>query len=30
VITKNAPEGKLTIARGRQETMDGWQRPKKK
>jgi bifunctional UDP-N-acetylglucosamine pyrophosphorylase/glucosamine-1-phosphate N-acetyltransferase len=29
VITKNAPEGKLTIARGRQETLSGWQRPKK-
>jgi bifunctional UDP-N-acetylglucosamine pyrophosphorylase/glucosamine-1-phosphate N-acetyltransferase len=30
VITKNAPDGKLTIARGRQETLSGWQRPKKK
>jgi bifunctional UDP-N-acetylglucosamine pyrophosphorylase/glucosamine-1-phosphate N-acetyltransferase len=30
VITKDAPEGKLTIARGRQETLSGWQRPKKK
>jgi bifunctional UDP-N-acetylglucosamine pyrophosphorylase/glucosamine-1-phosphate N-acetyltransferase len=29
VITKHAPEGKLTIARGRQETLSGWQRPKK-
>jgi bifunctional UDP-N-acetylglucosamine pyrophosphorylase/glucosamine-1-phosphate N-acetyltransferase len=30
VITKDAPAGKLTIARGRQETLSGWQRPKKK
>jgi len=30
VITKNAPDGALTIARGRQETLHGWQRPKKK
>ena len=30
VITKRAPEGKLTIARGRQETLPGWQRPRKK
>ena len=30
VITKDAPEGKLTIARGRQETLAGWQRPRKK
>ncbi|MEN1942182.1 bifunctional UDP-N-acetylglucosamine diphosphorylase/glucosamine-1-phosphate N-acetyltransferase GlmU [Luteimonas sp. MJ174] len=29
VITGNAPEGKLTIARGRQQTIEGWQRPKK-
>lgn len=29
VITKNAPEGELTVARARQETLDGWQRPKK-
>ena len=29
VITGNAPEGKLTIARGRQQTIDTWQRPKK-
>ena len=30
VITKDAPEGELTLARGRQETLHGWQRPKKK
>ena len=30
VITKDAPEGKLTIARGRQETLTGWRRPQKK
>jgi bifunctional UDP-N-acetylglucosamine pyrophosphorylase/glucosamine-1-phosphate N-acetyltransferase len=30
VITKDAPEGQLTIARGRQETLHGWQRPRKK
>jgi bifunctional UDP-N-acetylglucosamine pyrophosphorylase/glucosamine-1-phosphate N-acetyltransferase len=30
VITKNAPDGQLTISRGRQETLHGWQRPKKK
>ena len=30
VITKNAPDGALTISRGRQETLHGWQRPKKK
>ena len=29
VITRNAPEGELTVARGRQETLPGWQRPKK-
>jgi bifunctional UDP-N-acetylglucosamine pyrophosphorylase/glucosamine-1-phosphate N-acetyltransferase len=29
-ITRDAPEGKLTIARGRQVTVDGWQRPVKK
>jgi bifunctional UDP-N-acetylglucosamine pyrophosphorylase/glucosamine-1-phosphate N-acetyltransferase len=29
-ITRPAPEGKLTVARGRQQTIDGWQRPKKK
>lgn len=30
VITKDAPAGKLSVARGRQATIDGWQRPKKK
>jgi bifunctional UDP-N-acetylglucosamine pyrophosphorylase/glucosamine-1-phosphate N-acetyltransferase len=29
VITKDAPEGELTIARGRQETLPGWKRPMK-
>ncbi|GAB3730079.1 bifunctional UDP-N-acetylglucosamine diphosphorylase/glucosamine-1-phosphate N-acetyltransferase GlmU [Luteimonas pelagia] len=29
-ITRAAPEGKLTLARGQQKTVDGWQRPKKK
>ena len=30
VITKDAPAGELTIGRGRQETLPGWTRPKKK
>ncbi len=30
VITRDAPDGELTIARGRQATIPGWQRPKKK
>lgn len=30
VITRNAPDDKLTLARARQTTIDGWQRPKKK
>jgi len=30
VITSDAPAGELTIARGRQATIPGWQRPKKK
>jgi len=30
VIGKNAPAGKLTVARARQTTLDGWQRPTKK
>ncbi|MDI9237691.1 bifunctional UDP-N-acetylglucosamine diphosphorylase/glucosamine-1-phosphate N-acetyltransferase GlmU [Lysobacter sp. LF1] len=30
VITRNAPDEKLTLARARQTTIDGWQRPKKK
>jgi bifunctional UDP-N-acetylglucosamine pyrophosphorylase / glucosamine-1-phosphate N-acetyltransferase len=29
-ITRNAPEGKLTVARARQATLEGWQRPRKK
>jgi len=29
VITKDAPESELTIARGRQETLPGWRRPVK-
>ena len=28
-ISKNAPEGKLTVARAKQTTMDGWKRPTK-
>jgi bifunctional UDP-N-acetylglucosamine pyrophosphorylase/glucosamine-1-phosphate N-acetyltransferase len=30
VITKDAPAGQLTVARERQTTLEGWQRPKKK
>ena len=30
VITKDAPAGKLTVARGKQVTVEGWQRPVKK
>jgi len=30
VVTHDAPAGKLTIARGRQATIEGWQRPLKK
>ena len=29
VITKTAPDGELTLARARQTTITGWQRPKK-
>jgi bifunctional UDP-N-acetylglucosamine pyrophosphorylase/glucosamine-1-phosphate N-acetyltransferase len=29
-ISKNAPPGKLTVARARQVTLDGWKRPAKK
>jgi bifunctional UDP-N-acetylglucosamine pyrophosphorylase/glucosamine-1-phosphate N-acetyltransferase len=29
-ITKNAPEGELTLVRGKQVTIAGWQRPAKK
>ncbi len=28
-ITADAPEGKLTLARARQVTIEGWQRPRK-
>ena len=30
VVTKDAPDGQLTLARARQGTVEGWQRPKKK
>jgi bifunctional UDP-N-acetylglucosamine pyrophosphorylase/glucosamine-1-phosphate N-acetyltransferase len=30
VVTKAAPEGRLTIARARQQVVEGWQRPKKR
>jgi bifunctional UDP-N-acetylglucosamine pyrophosphorylase/glucosamine-1-phosphate N-acetyltransferase len=30
VITKDAPADALTVARGRQITLNGWQRPVKK
>ncbi|BDU18199.1 bifunctional UDP-N-acetylglucosamine diphosphorylase/glucosamine-1-phosphate N-acetyltransferase GlmU [Lysobacter auxotrophicus] len=30
VVTRDAPEGQLTVARARQSTIAGWQRPKKK
>ncbi|WP_449465736.1 bifunctional UDP-N-acetylglucosamine diphosphorylase/glucosamine-1-phosphate N-acetyltransferase GlmU [Stenotrophomonas humi] len=30
VITRTAPSGKLTVARSRQQTIDGWVRPVKK
>jgi bifunctional UDP-N-acetylglucosamine pyrophosphorylase/glucosamine-1-phosphate N-acetyltransferase len=30
VITRNAPEGKLTLARARQQTIEGWHRPTKR
>lgn len=29
-LTRNAPEGKLTLSRARQMTIEGWTRPKKK
>ena len=29
-LTKDAPEGKLTLARARQVTIEGWKRPEKK
>ncbi|MET0290086.1 MAG: bifunctional UDP-N-acetylglucosamine diphosphorylase/glucosamine-1-phosphate N-acetyltransferase GlmU [Pseudoxanthomonas sp.] len=30
VITRDAPAGELTLARARQTTLEGWERPKKK
>jgi len=30
VITRDAPAGELTVGRGRQATIEGWKRPKKK
>ncbi|MFC5742465.1 bifunctional UDP-N-acetylglucosamine diphosphorylase/glucosamine-1-phosphate N-acetyltransferase GlmU [Dyella tabacisoli] len=30
VITRDAPDGELTVARARQATLHGWQRPQKK
>jgi bifunctional UDP-N-acetylglucosamine pyrophosphorylase/glucosamine-1-phosphate N-acetyltransferase len=30
VIGKDAPAGKLTLTRAKQQTLDGWQRPRKK
>lgn len=30
VVTRTAPAGQLTVARARQSTIDGWQRPEKK
>jgi bifunctional UDP-N-acetylglucosamine pyrophosphorylase/glucosamine-1-phosphate N-acetyltransferase len=30
VITRDAPEGQLTVARGRQQTFEGWKRPVRK
>jgi bifunctional UDP-N-acetylglucosamine pyrophosphorylase/glucosamine-1-phosphate N-acetyltransferase len=30
VITKHAPPDELTVARGRQMSIEGWQRPTKK
>jgi len=29
-ITRDAPAGKLTLARARQVTLEGWKRPDKK
>jgi bifunctional UDP-N-acetylglucosamine pyrophosphorylase/glucosamine-1-phosphate N-acetyltransferase len=29
VITRPAPEGRLSVARSRQTVVEGWQRPKK-
>lgn len=30
VVTRDAPEGRLTVARSRQQTIEGWKRPQKK
>ena len=30
VVTRDAPDGQLTVARGRQSVIEGWQRPKKR
>jgi len=30
VVSRDAPPGKLTVARARQATIDGWKRPEKK
>jgi bifunctional UDP-N-acetylglucosamine pyrophosphorylase/glucosamine-1-phosphate N-acetyltransferase len=30
VITRDAADGELTVARGRQQTLPGWKRPVKK
>jgi len=30
VITRTAPDGQLTVARARQQVVEGWQRPQKK
>jgi bifunctional UDP-N-acetylglucosamine pyrophosphorylase/glucosamine-1-phosphate N-acetyltransferase len=30
VITRAAPEGKLSVARARQHTIEGWQRPRRR
>jgi bifunctional UDP-N-acetylglucosamine pyrophosphorylase / glucosamine-1-phosphate N-acetyltransferase len=30
VITRDAPDGELTVARGRQQTFEGWKRPTKR
>jgi len=30
VISSDAPDGRLTVARARQKTIEGWQRPRKK
>ena len=30
VITRDAPQDKLTVARSRQQTIESWQRPQKK